>query len=189
MGMPSGGSVAPICLRRIVVLCLSLAVGLLGGCKKENAAVAPPPPPQVGVAHPIARTVVPYLQATGNAVAYNAVDLVARVQGFVASIDYQDGTEATPGQSLFVIEPAPYQAKLQQAQATLAAAQAQFTQADAESRRQSALGRNDFASQAAVDQARAKRDTNQAELANQQAGLALATITLATRASPRPSPA
>jgi RND family efflux transporter MFP subunit len=197
MGLPSGGSAVPTCLRRdaaapsppcrqaraalkigrAVAFCASLAAGLVGGCKKENAYVAPPPP-QVGVAHPIARAVVPYLEATGSTVAYNEVDLVARVEGFVESIDYKDGTEATPGQSLFVIEPPPYQAKLQQAQASLAAAKAQFTQADTEFARQSALGRRDFASQAAVDQARATRDTDQANVANQQAGLALAAINL-----------
>lgn len=161
---------------RIALLIVS-AVLSLAGCGKKNAYV-PPPPPQVGVAPPLARAVTPYLEATGTAVAYNDVDLVARVEGFVQSIDYQDGRQVTAGTQLFVIEPLPYQAKVQQAQASLAGAQAQYVQADAEYRRQSSLGRSDFASQSAVEQAKATRDADLANVQNQQAGAALAGINL-----------
>jgi membrane fusion protein, multidrug efflux system len=160
-----------------VVRCCATAIILLGGCKKQNA-YAPPPPPQVGVAQPVSRAVMPYLDATGSVAAYNAVDLVARVDGFVQSIDYKDGSEVKAGQSLFVIEQQPYQVKLQQAQASLAAAQAQSVQAEAEFKRQSSLGRSDFASQSAVEQARATRDVDQANVNNQQASVALAGINL-----------
>jgi multidrug efflux system membrane fusion protein len=144
----------------------------------ENAYV-PPPPPQVGVAHPLRQEVTPYLETTGSLSAYNQVDLVARVQGFLQEIDYKDGAIVKRGDTLFVIEPAPFQAKLDQAQASLAAAQAQLTQAGAEYERQASLGRSDFASQSAVAQARATRDSDQANVKNQQAGVALAGINLA----------
>lgn len=162
---------------RLMALALTTGLALLVGCKKENTYVAPPPR-EVGVAHPVVRQVTPYIEATGNTVAYNQVDLVARIDGFVQEIDYKDGTEVKRGQTLFVIEPGPYQAKLQQAQAQLASAQAQFTQADAEYKRQASLGRNDFASQSAVDQARATRDSDQANVANQQAAVAQTDINL-----------
>ena len=48
----------------------------------------PPPPPQVGVATPLQQAVRPYLEQTGNTAAFNPVDLVARVEGFLAAIDY-----------------------------------------------------------------------------------------------------
>jgi RND family efflux transporter MFP subunit len=152
-------------------------VALLGGCKRQNAYV-PPPPPKVGVAQPVKQRVTPYLEETGNTVAYNQVDLVARVEGFLQDIKYTDGAEAKRGDTLFVIEPAPYQAKLQQAQASLASTQALLVQAEAEYRRQSSLGRSDFASQSAVDQARAKQDSTKADLQNQQAGVTLAATNL-----------
>jgi RND family efflux transporter MFP subunit len=157
------------------VLALTLAV--TAACKKENA-YAPPPPPPVGVAKPLQQVVLPYLEVTGNAVAYNQVDLVARVEGFLQEIDYKDGADAKQGETLFVIEPTPYQAKLQQAQATAAATQAQLVQSQAEYNRQASLGRNDFSSQSTVDQARATRDTNQANLASQQAAITQAAINL-----------
>ena len=158
--------------------CLTLAALLaLPGCKKQNAFVAPPPP-QVGVAHALQQEVTPYLELTGNAQAYNQVDLVARVQGFLQEIDYQDGAMAKQGDTLFVIEPAPYQARLQQAQASLASAQAQSVQASAEYKRQASLGRTDFSSQSQVDVARATQDSNQASVDNAQSGVTQAAITL-----------
>lgn len=124
------------------------------------------------------QAVLPYLEVTGNAVAYNLVDLVARVQGFVQEIDYKDGASVKQGDTLFVIEPTPYQAKLQQAQATAQATQAQVVQSQAEYNRQASLGSNSFASQSVVDQAKATLDSNTANLRNQQAGITLAAINL-----------
>jgi multidrug efflux system membrane fusion protein len=155
-----------------------VALLLLSGCKKQNAFVAPPPP-QVGVAHPLQQEVTPYLELTGNAQAVNQVDLVARVQGFLQEIDYQDGASVKQGDTLFVIEPAPYQARLQQAQAALSSAQAQLAQTAAEYKRQASLGRTDFSSQSQVDVARANQDTSQANVDNQQAAVTQAAINLA----------
>ena len=110
---------------------IPLLVGaLLPGCKEKNSFVAPPPP-RVGVAQPLRQLVTPWLEVTGNIAATNSVDLVARVQGMLTSIDYTDGAAARKGDTLFTVEPAPYQAKYQQAQAALAATQAQLSQAEA----------------------------------------------------------
>jgi len=78
--------------------------------------------------------------------------------------------------NLFVIEPAPYQAKLQQAQATQAATQAQLVQAQAEYQRQATLLRQDVTAQNTYDQALAKRDALAANLQNDQASVAQAAI-------------
>ena len=156
-------------------MALGLTLAVAAACKKQNAYV-PPPPPQVGVAKPLHQNVLPYLQSTGNAVAYNQVNLEARIQGFLQEIDYQDGAAAKLGDTLFVIEPAPYQAQLQQSQATLAATQADLIQAQAEYTRQSTLGKSDFASQSVVDQARAKLDSDKAKILNDQAGVTIAAI-------------
>jgi RND family efflux transporter MFP subunit len=158
----------------LVVLSLTLAIA---ACKKENAYV-PPPPQQVSVAKPVQQSVTPYLDLTGNATAYNQVDLEARVQGYLQEINYQDGQPVKQADTLFVIEPAPYQAQLQQAQASLAATQADLIQAQAEFYRQSTLGKSDFASQSKVDEARAKLDSDKAKIQNDQAGVTIAAINL-----------
>jgi membrane fusion protein, multidrug efflux system len=148
------------------------------GCKRQQTAFVPPPPPQVIVAQALHQAVTPYLEATGNMVAYNQVDLVARISGFLQEIRYTDGAIAHRGDTLFVIEPAPYQAKLQQAQATEASAEAQAVQTDAEYERQASLGRTDYSSRSAVDQALAARNSNRANVLNQQAAVTLAATNL-----------
>jgi|SRR5271157_2334075 len=55
------------------------------------------------------QTVTIHLEQTGNTVAFNTVDLVARVEGFLNAIKYQDGAEVKKGDVLFVIEQPPYQ--------------------------------------------------------------------------------
>ena len=155
-----------------------LAILNVSGCKRQQTSFVAPPPPKVVVAQPLRQVVTPYLDATGNLVAYNQVDLVARVSGFLQSINYADGATAHTGQTLFVIEPAPYQAKLQQAQAALESAQAQATQTDTEYQRQASLGRTDFSSRSTVDQALAARDSNRANVINDQAAVTQAAINL-----------
>jgi RND family efflux transporter MFP subunit len=155
---------------------LALVVLLtVAGCKKENAYV-PPPPPVVGVAKPLQQAVTPYLEITGNTAAYNQVDLDARIEGFLQEIDYTDGAMAKRGDTLFVIEPAPYQAKLQQAQASVAAAQAALVASEAEFTRQETLLKQNVSAQNSYDQALAKRDSDRANLSNQQAGVTIAAI-------------
>ena len=108
-----------------------LTLAVIAACKKENAYVPPPPQP-VDVAKPVQQAVTPYLEVTGNAVADNQVDLEARVQGFLQEINYQDGAAVKQADTLFVIEPAPYQAQLQQAQADAGRDPGALVQAQAE---------------------------------------------------------
>ncbi len=148
----------------------------LTGCGEKNHYVAPPPP-KVGVATPLQQTVTPYLEATGNLASINSVKLVARVQGFVQSIDYQDGAQVKKGTQLFVIEPLPYKLKVDQAKAVLDAAKAQLVQSQAEFSRQSALMAKQVSTQANLDKATAQRDSDVATVEQDQANLKQAEIT------------
>jgi RND family efflux transporter MFP subunit len=151
-------------------------VMLLSGCKEEKNTYVPPPPQPVGVAKPLQQTVVPYLPATGTTVAFNQVNLEARIQGYLTSINYVDGAEVKQGTTLFVIEPDPYQAALQQAQASLASVQAQLVQAEAEYKRQATLLAQNVSAQNTYDQALAKRDSLRANVMGDQAGVTQAAI-------------
>ncbi len=70
---------------RLAVGAAAFAIGAitLAACNSKNAYV-PPPPPKVQVAQSLQRPVTLYLQLTGNTQAFNSVDLVARVQGYLA---------------------------------------------------------------------------------------------------------
>lgn len=166
---------------KVCVLAWSVPVGLtlaLGGCKKANEYAAPPPA-KVSVAKPIPRKITRYLDATGNTDSIASVDLVARIQGFVQSIDYKDGANVKAGDILFVIEPLPYQAKLNQAQAAEDSAKAQLVNAQANFARQEALQRSSVASVQNLDDARASRDSAQANVAQAAANTQIAAINYA----------
>ena len=140
-----------------------LAAGTVAACDNHNAYV-PPPPPKVTVATPNQRNVTLFLQATGNAAAVNSANLVARVSGFVETINYKDGDIVKKGTLLFTIEPETYKLKLEQAKAAEESAQATVTQTDADYERQSVLAKTSTASKATLENATAARDTAQANL-------------------------
>jgi len=153
------------------------ALGLLAACGQNNTYQAPPPP-KVTVAKPVEQKITRYFEATGNTAAVNSANLVARVQGFLTEIAYQDGAAVKKGQHLFTIEPEPYQLKLQQAQASEQAAQATATQTQADFERQQELVQRQAASKAAFDQSVANRDNAKAKLLQAQADTKQAQINL-----------
>ena len=152
---------------------------LLAACKDEqrNAYVAPPPPP-VTVAKPEVRTVTDFIELTGTTQAIATVQLVARVQGFLEQVHFQDGQSVKKGDLLFTIQQNTYQAQLQQAQSQLEAVQAQLLHAQTEFDRYSGLFKQKAASAVDVDTWRANRDQAQAGVLGAQAQLELAQINL-----------
>ena len=136
----------------------------------------PPPVPKVDVAAPVQRNITRYLEATGNTAPIKSVDLVARVQGVLQTISYQDGTFVKQGASLFTIEPETYKLKLDQAQAAEAGAQASLKQAEADFKRQSDLVSRQVVSQATLDQSTSARENAQANVQQAQANSRIAAV-------------
>lgn len=158
-------------------LVLMAALAGLTGCKPTNKFVAPPPP-EVGVAVPLQQTFTPFIVETGNTQAFNSVDLVARVEGFLVKINYQDGAAVKKGDLLFEIDPTTYIAKVKQAEAELAGAKAQLVNAQADFDRQAQLLKTSVTAQTTYDQAKAKRDSASANVDNQEANLIIAKTNL-----------
>jgi len=88
------------------------------------AQFAPPTNPPIPVVQPRAQSVSSYVEITGNAAAVNAVKLIARVEGYLDQIHYEDGQFVKKGDLLFTIQQDQYKDQLQQAQAQLLTAQA-----------------------------------------------------------------
>jgi RND family efflux transporter MFP subunit len=152
----------------------ALVLVLLAGCEQNT--FVPPPPPKVDVALPVQRPITRYFEATGNTAPIKSVDLVARVQGFLQSIDYQDGTFVKEGATLFTIEPETYKLKLEQAQAAEAGAQASLRQAEADYKRQADLVARQAVSQATLDTSTSNRDNAQANLQQAQVNTRIAEV-------------
>src|ERR1700677_1632505 len=119
-----------------------LAALALVGCGSKNTYL-PPPPPKVVVAQPVQGPVTMYLDLTGNTAPFRSVQLVARGQGYLESIDYKDGAAVTKGTQLFGIERDVYQAQLDQAKGQLAHDQAALEEAQMNLTRYQALERQD----------------------------------------------
>jgi RND family efflux transporter MFP subunit len=152
----------------------SIALIALSGCEQNT--FVPPPPPKVDVALPVQRPITRYLDATGNTAPIKSVDLVARVQGFLEAINYQDGSFVKQGTPLFTIEPETYKLKLEQAQAAEAGAQASVKQAEADFKRQSDLVARQAVSQATLDTSTSTRDNAQANLQQAQVNTQIAEV-------------
>ena len=146
----------------------------LSACEQNS--FVPPPPPKVEVAVPVQRPITRYLEATGNTAPIKNVDLVARVQGVLQSINYQDGTFVKEGATLFTIEPDTYKLKLEQAQAAEAGAQASVKQAESDFKRQADLVQKQAVSQATLDTSTSTRDNAQANLQQAQANTKIAQV-------------
>src|SRR6195952_4516012 len=157
---------------RIPVIALTLV--LLTGCEQNT--FVPPPPPKIEVAVPVQRAVTTYFDATGNTAAIKNVDLVARVQGFLQSINYEDGTFVKEGTTLFTIEPETYKLKLEQAQAAEAGLQSSLKQTEADFKRQSDLVQRQVVAQSTLDTSTAARDNAQANLQQAQVNTKIAQV-------------
>jgi RND family efflux transporter MFP subunit len=98
------------------------------------------------------------------------------VQGFLQSINYQDGSFVKEGTTLFTIEPETYKLKLEQAKAAETGAQASLKQAENDFKRQSDLVQRQAVSQATLDNSTSTRDNAQANLQQAQANTRIAEV-------------
>lgn len=90
------------------------------GCSKPQQAQAGPPVVPVSVATVERKSMPVELAAIGNVEAYSTVSIKAQISGVVTAVHFQEGDYVRKGQLLFTIDPRPFQAALQQAQANLA---------------------------------------------------------------------
>ena len=138
--------------RSVSAVLAAFAALALASCGSRNTFVAPPPP-KVAVAQPVQEPVTLYLYLTGNTAPFRTTNLVARVQGYLESIDYQDGATVKKATPLFGIERDIYQATLDQTKAQLAHDQAVAAEAQVDLNRYQTLAKQQsIALQQAQDQ-------------------------------------
>ena len=85
--------------------------------RASEAKAAQPPVRPVLVAKVITKDVPLYLDEIGTCAAYETVQVQAQVSGQIVARSFQDGADVKKGDLLFTIDPRPYQAALEQAQA------------------------------------------------------------------------
>ncbi len=109
---------------------LTLSLGMIlvaivaAGCGKPRLPAQAPP--TVTVSQPAQEQVAEFIDLTGTVAPSKTVDLVARVSGYLDSVNFQEGSFVEAGRVLFVIEPEPYKEQLQAAQASLLRARSEY---------------------------------------------------------------
>ena len=129
----------------VAVLAVVFAAAL-AGCNQKSGAASAPQLPLVKVASVTEQDVPISVEYVGTLVGYINAQIRARVSGHLMSQNYREGSLVKAGDLLFQVDPRPFQAALDQAEAKLLQAESQLSQAKAQV----------SASQAQVEQALAK---------------------------------
>jgi multidrug efflux system membrane fusion protein len=168
---------------RSALLGLALIFVGLAACNKKPEANFERPPAPVTVARAVARDVPVYIDAVGKTVAREVVSVQPQVSGRVTQIHFTDGANVKIGDLLFTIDPRPYQAQLDQAEANVAQAEAALSLAKVNFARVEkvsdprAVSRQDFdARKSAVESAEATLKQNRAAVENARLNLEYCTI-------------
>lgn len=163
-----------------------LATLLVAGCgqggnadgKGAGAPPPAPPPPEVGVVTVTPGDVGLVTELPGRLEASRVAQVRARVAGIVQQRLFREGSDVKAGQPLFRIDPAPYAAAYQSAQASLARAEANLAQATALMERYKPLLEAQMVSKLAFDNALAAQRQAEADVAVGRAGVQTARINL-----------
>jgi len=158
-----------------------IAIAFLGACGKKEQAPSPNMAGMelaVGVI-PVQSTSVPIVaEAVAQTEGAKEVEIRPRVGGILLKRLYEEGASIKAGQSMFLIDPVPYQIALQQAKAAFAAQQARVEQATREEARLRGLLTSQSISQREYDNATSEKATALANLQQAQANVHEAELNL-----------
>lgn len=157
------------------VLLTLLAVGA-AGC--QNATPPATPTPEVLVAPVVQRDVPLYREWVGTIVGYVNAEIRPKVQGYLLSQHYQNGSVVKEGQLLFQIDPRQFQAALDQAKGALLSAQAILKKTELDVARYKPLAAQGAVSQQELDDAIQQNEANKAAVFQAQANLEQARLNL-----------
>jgi membrane fusion protein, multidrug efflux system len=141
----------------------------LGPHSKNLAVASPTPAAMVTVSQPLRRDVDIRVGFLGQFSAIDRVELRAQVGGTLTEIHFKDGQIVHKGDLLFVIDPRPYEIRLEQAKAALQTATARVALANNQLSRAQSLKRSEFATQETVDQRTSDQDSSQAAVEDAKA--------------------
>lgn len=163
-----------IALGATIALLLTLA-----GCNGEPASGGgQPPPPEVAVAQVLTKSVQQWDEYTGRVSAIDTVELRPRVSGYVQRVAYGEGEDVKQGDLMFQIDPRPYRAALDNAQAQLARARVAEQLEAVRIKRAQSLIDDDAISREEFDLRRAAHEQSLADIRAAEAAVATAKLNL-----------
>lgn len=168
---PLSASIALGCLGLLLVI-----AACSGGKSQQKGQAGATPAPTVVVTPVKEQTVPIYGEYVGQTEAANTVEIRAQVQGFLEEIAFREGSIVKKGQLLFVIDPRPYEAALQQAKATLAVKQATLNNAQQTVDRYTPLVQQHALSKEQLDTAVATAKEDKADVQSSEAQVSAAQL-------------
>jgi len=144
------------------ILALAAIAALNVACEKP-AAVAPPPT-EVYVTEVVQKDVPTYLELVGQTAGFQDVEIRARVEGFLETMNFREGTFVRPGALLYTIDRKPLEAILAAARADQATAEARLAKANNDVTRYTPLAAKQAVSQQELDDARSAQDAARSEV-------------------------
>jgi membrane fusion protein (multidrug efflux system) len=156
--------------------CASVLFGLLAGCGKPAQPTAQAP--EVVVGTPVQRDVPVSIELVGQAQGSQDVDIRARVEGYLDSVDFKEGSVVKQGDLLYRIDPKPFQASLSQAKAELATAKVRLQKTQNDVNRYVPLAKKQAISQQELDNAQSALDAAREQVEAAKAAAETAQINL-----------
>lgn len=170
---------------RLALLAVALMVSVTAGCGKKapqssSPAVTTPaiPAPLVTVVKATAQDVPRYLDEIGKNMAYESVTVTPQIEGRIIERHFSDGNDIRKGQLLFVIDPRPYKAQVDSAQASLAQAKATLDYDRIEFARYAEIVETRAVSRLDYDTKKSAVEVDQAKVEAAQAALEAAKLNL-----------
>lgn len=173
---------SPRSVRALAALALGAAALILAACGdgtgEAKAQPGAPPAPMVSVAAAIERPVIETEELPGRVEAVEAVEVRARINGYLQAIHFKPGATVRKGELLFTLDPRPFEAQVAAAEAQLAATRAQLELARTELKRNEEMWADRATSKRELDDAATRVRTLESQLRAQEAAATTARLNL-----------
>jgi membrane fusion protein (multidrug efflux system) len=158
------------------ILIAGFLVATAVACSKKEA--PPPPPPEVLVAEVVQKDVPIYIELVGSTLGSEDVEIRSRVEGYLVSINFTEGSLVRKGQLLYKIDPQPFLVAIDQAKANLATAQAGLEKTNNDVARYKPLFEKQAVSKQELDNALSAQQAALAQVDARKAAVAQAQLDL-----------
>ncbi len=162
-------------MRKILPI-LALLSSFAFGCEQKTPEKAAAKPPEVLVIEAVTQTITDFEEFTGHTESKNMIEVKARVTGYLQKVRFKDGDTVKEGDTLFEIDPRPYQNDLNRAKSLVEQSKAIFIRADANFRRATVSRQSGAISQEEFDKFKGDRAEAEASIGISQADLAKAEL-------------
>jgi membrane fusion protein, multidrug efflux system len=163
-------------VKKMTIVALGAAALVAAACGKKEQVAGPPP--EVYVADVVQKDVPVYMELVGQTKGSQDVEIRARVEGYLETVNFTEGTFVTQGAPLYQIDPKPLEADLARAKAELATAEARLAKNNNDVPRLAPLAKQQAVSQQELDNALAAQDAARAQVDAQRAAVDNATLNL-----------